>query len=395
MELMKRKTIKKRRKKIRNKNDIIQLLPSKFMNKKIFLILGLALLLSSCSPKIDFENFQKNNDLENIVENEVLLEDVLRGEKILALASENNLFVVDPEFAKPVNIYKFKDKEIPTAKKFGNFKVSPNKKNIVWYSPKSGLISLDIKSKETKIIEPASDFFNTYPYFEFYNQKDILNFIVNEGNTLRQVNLDTNAVNDVNIPYPYGNVFKISPDENLILFVSGFGQSKVNPKFMFTDLITNVSKQFETETNLFERNNVFWAPDSSGILLINGKELDFYPVSDPEKPNNLITLKDDEEIEFVEKVGENIFVFDNKGYWHVYNFYARKEIARAPIVIAKELVNPLFIPWSKNQFLIEETIKNQDNEFNRLWISDFRGNKKIVIDKYNEITLNTQEQILN
>lgn len=364
--------------------------------KSTFLFLILTLSLSACSPKINPDNKANTQNFDNLVESEILLEDVLKGEHVLALSQNNNLFLIDPDFAKPVYIYTFSQSEVPTTGSYGQFKVSPEKKQVVWYSPQSGLLSLDIQTKTTRVIEPASEFFNNYPYFEFYKQKDVLNFITENGNVLKQINLNDLSENLIKIPYPYGNVFKISPNETYVLFVSGYGQSGKNPKFMFTDIYGNNSRQFEATTNFFDRTHVFWTPDSSGILLINGHKLDFYSLLDPNSSTKYISLDEGKNINLIEGINDNIFVYDNDGYWHVYDYLTKKELARTPTAIAQELSNPKFIPWRKTQFLIEETLKNYDDKtFNRLWVSDFRGNKKIIIEKYNELIIDEFKPILD
>lgn len=364
--------------------------------KIFFIFLSLSFFLSACSPQIVPDNKNDNQSFDNLIESEILLEDVLKGKHVLALSQNNNLFLIDPDFAKPVYIYTLNQNEIPTRGSYGQFKVSPEKKQIVWYSPQSGLISLDIHTKTTKIVEPASEFFNQYPYFEFYREKDILNFITANGNVLKQINLNDLSENLIKIPYPYGNVFKISPNEAYVLFVSGYGQSGKNPKFMFTDINGNNSKQFEANTNFFDRTHVFWTPDSSGILLINGHKLDYYSLLNPNISTEYISLEEEKNINLIEGINENIFVYDNNGYWHVYDYLTKKELARTPTAIAQELNSPKFIPWRKTQFLIEETLKNfDDRTFNRLWISDFRGNKKIIIEKYNELIVDEFKPVLD
>jgi hypothetical protein len=53
-------------------------------------------------------------------------------------------------------------------------------------------------------------------------------------------------------------------------------------------------------------------------------------------------------ISSVKRINDKIFVLDKVGYWHVFDYYQRKEVARTPVSIASELNRPRFIPWSES-----------------------------------------------
>jgi hypothetical protein len=163
---------------------------------------------------------------------------------------------------------------------------------------------------------------------------------------------------------------------------------------MFTDYTGNFSQQFFTETNLYDRNQVFWAPDSNGVLMINKNSLEFYSLINPDTAQIMFSLNKDSEIVKAGRIDNSIFILSKKGYWHVYDYKTRKEIARTPDGIAVELNDPEFIPWTQSEFIIEETLVDGDVEFNRLWISDFRGNKKILVPRYNDLIVETQLESL-
>jgi hypothetical protein len=355
----------------------------------IFLTAVAVILVSflRSSPLLRNQAAIQNNP--NIIESNVGIEDIIKGKTLVAVGNGSSLYLIDPDFAKPVEAYTFKEQEAPIKKGFESFFVSPDKNYVVWYSPIKGLLSLHLISKSLTVVNPASDFLNTYPYVEFAGENTLL-YITNNGNELVKVNLSNGQKEVTSIPYPYGNVFKISPNNTSVLFVSGYGQSQDKPKFMYTDIKGRFSNQFTTNTNLFDRTLVFWAPDSTGILLIKENALEFYPLIKPSEATVMFSLPKDNSIVTANRIGNTIFIFSKKGYWHVFDFDTQKEVARTPITIADELSKPKFYPWTSSQFIIEETIINGDTQFNRLWISDFRGNKKILIDRYNELLITTE-----
>ncbi|MGI5827883.1 MAG: hypothetical protein ACOX6V_02555 [Patescibacteria group bacterium] len=361
----------------------------------LFCLLGL--FLTACSPKIDFSQFQlSSKGPENPVENSpISIDDILQGNSLVAFANNNSLYLVDPEFARPLAIYAFKSEEQPPAPEIESFIISPTKQWVVWYTPIKGVMALSIKSQEIYSIYPPNSFLNTNPYLDFSPNSNVVMFITDEGNTLYHHNLANGTVIQAPIPYPYGNVFKLSPNGSMILFVSGYGQTTDKPKFMFTTKGGRSSHQFSTKTNLADRNYVFWAPDSTGVVTINNSTLELYTVINPENPETIVSLNEDNAILSVKCINDKIFVLSKKGYWHVFDYYQRKEVARTPITIASELNKPRSIPWSENQFLIEEIVPDGPAQFKRLWLSDFKGNKKIVVEKYNEVIIQTETPVIN
>jgi len=361
-----------------------------------FILLSLLFLstFSSCSPKIDFSsfNFRSQNPEDIIEQTEISLEDVLAGKSLVAIANNNTLYLIDPEFAKPFPIYSFEKEEQPIKNTVESYLISPTKQWIVWYTPVKGVMALNIQSQKATSIYPPNEFLNTYPYFEFMEGEDLFLFITNNGNGLYHYNLSSLNNFMVDIPYPYGNVFKIAPDSSNVLFVSGYGQTKSRPRFMFTPRQGKAVTQFTAKTNLFDRNYVFWAPDSSGVIMINENTLEFYSLNDPENPQTFISLSEGATITSTKRVKDKIFILSSKGYWHMYDYYSKKEVARSPVEIASELNNPRFIPWSESEFLIEEIVLDGPSQFNRLWVSNFKGSKKIVMERYNEITIQTDPQ---
>jgi hypothetical protein len=360
------------------------------INKKIIFVILPVFLLTACNGKINLD-FIKNKPAPQAINQQVALDDVLKGKKLVALTNQDKLYLVDPEFAQPVLIYTFKNKEKPNNPSFENFYLSPSHQWLVWYSANEGVIALNIKANQSKIIYKSSLFLNTNPFFNFHQNLDIIRFITDDGGILRQINLNDNQEQLINIPYPYGNVFKIDPNEKAILFVSGYGQSQKKAKFMFTDINGNSARQFTSDTNIADRDLVVWAPDSSGVIMPYENKLLFYNFINPEQPEIIYQTKNssDRITNLVIQDGL-IFALNSNGYWHVYDFNQKKEVARTPTSIASDLNKPYFLPWHKDQFLIEEVLEDKGIQFNRLWLSDFKGNKKIIVAKYNETIINTK-----
>ncbi|NMC35708.1 hypothetical protein GYA49_01545 [Candidatus Beckwithbacteria bacterium] len=355
------------------------------------------LFLTACNPSINLDqlkNLGSQKPEDTISQGNINSEDILKADRLVALVYQNKLYLADPDYPKPYPIYEFKHQEQPVRQKLDTFEISPDKQWVVWYTPGKGVLALDTSTKKVQVVNQPSDFLNTNPYFEF-DQGNNLYFITNNGNTLVKTNLTSGERSSVAIPYPYGNVFKVSPDQQHILFISGYGQTEGEPQFMFTDNSGNFLVQFTTKTNLADRHQVIWTPDSRGVAMINGQNLEYYSVNDPNSAQVLFSVGEGDRILNINRVGNDIYLFTSQGYWHVYDYAQGKEVARTPIAIAKELNSPVFYPWKEKQLLIEETLPEGEAQFNRLWVSDLKGNKKMVMDKYHEVIVKTQLQDLD
>lgn len=353
---------------------------------KYFFILVLTIFLfTSCKPQIDLDKLsEQSSNLPKTSISDLSLTDILKAKKLIAIANGNALYLVDPEYPKPYLLYGFNENERPVSRDLQLFSISPSKNWLVWYTPTKGIIALNVLTLETKLIQSADDFLNTYPYVEFAQDQDLLYFIADKGNTFVQVELNNNQSKKIAIPYPYGNVFKIAPDQNKLLFISGFGQSQ-KPQFMITDKEGSLLKQFSAEIDQSFRHSVFWHPNNSGIFMPKANNIQFYAIDKTSEPEIFFSFADDVKILEISLVNMGIFTLTNDGYWHIIDVNTGKETARAPLAIASELQSPKFFPWQDKQFLIEESVSDNLETFNRLWLSDFKGVKKLVMEKYNEV----------
>lgn len=313
----------------------------------------------------------------------------LDGNHPLAVIQAQQIWVVDPDSPDPKPIYSLEDNLIPPTQHLFDLKISPSKRFIAWYSPDTGMISLDLESKQIVTVHPQSDWLNKNPYFNFLNNQDTIAFVDNQGTQLFFIDLTQNTTSSTTIPYPFGNVFRISPDNNHVIFVSGFGQTDKFPQYMITTINGENPKRFVTEATLNRRGLVEWLPDSSGVILVSKpNQILFVSKDSPNQQEVYYQLEDPEkEITDLGLVDNHVYVSENDLAWEIIDITTRKRVARSPVEIAEELYRPTFIPWYDKTFLMEETIRLDSEQFNRLWKSNFVGIKQMVIDKYQESTI--------
>lgn len=315
---------------------------------------------------------------------------IANSQKLVAVLDGLNLIVADPETNTVGLVDQLPSDQLLTQQDFGDLKVSANKQFIVWYAPQSGLISYNLESKSSQVVHPKSDWLDTHPYFDFFGDSDQVLLIDNQGRSLHRYELSTNQSSVVDIPFPYGTVFKISPDLSRILYISGFSIEATDSEFMITNSDGSNPVRFDTQTPIPLRSQTVWMPDSSGVLVLNQDQTGF----------DLIDLEGDiRENYFINNKGgiitevyrrqEKIFFATSENRWHAIDPINRVEVGRAPLEIARDLRRPKFIPWYDNSFLMIETISYNNQQFQRLWHSSFTGVKDLVIEQYNTVNLET------
>ncbi len=372
--------------------------------KKInkFIILIILFSLTSCTIFND-GNKKYQNDKNNTTQStkdisqqeyNQSLKIIQQSPKIIGTINHNNLSITDPISKKSLPIHFFSENEGPTSPIIYPHQFDSSKNWVAWYSPKSGMLALNIKKNIIKKLHPASSFLNTNPYLEFSKKSPIVLFITKDGNILKKINLLTDEEENISIPYPYGNLFKLSPNEEKILFIAGFGQSQGNPQYLFTDSQGNLIKQITTLSNIADRHMVAWMPDSSGMLQVQGTELILYPIDNLDNPINLFSIPTGKHIIDIKVINDNVFLLNDRGYWHIYSISQDKEIARTPQSIASEIKNPKFIPWNFDEFIIREKIEKEDLTYSRFWKSNFKGKKEIILDKFDEQIIKTEPLVI-
>ena len=358
---------------------------NKSLIKRTFFLFFAVLALTGCShPALNL----KPSDQINQPSSTLPLSEVLKGQHPIAFLQLAQLLAVDPEFPDPQTILSLGEKEIPPVVDLFTFKVSPTKHFIVWYAPEKGLLRLNLTSKELATIHEPSSWLNKNPFFAFYNDQDRLSFIDNNGTELVTIDLATSQKDITRIPYPFGNLFVISPDGRKIVFVSGFGQTEKNPQYMFTDIDGANPKRFITNTALPKRHLLAWLPDSSGIVVVaSDSKLLFVSSDKPNIQDTYYQTEGEEEIVDLARIDNLFYLLTAAGRWRVIDTTTRQETGRIPLQIAEELHRPKFYPWFNQTFLIEETLRLDPEEYKRLWLSSYIGVKKNVVGKYQETTI--------
>ncbi len=87
---------------------------------------------------------------------------------------------------------------------------------------------------------------------------------------------------------------------------------------------------------------------------------------------------------------DGILVESAEGDWYLIDFDKRAMLANIPAEIASELHEHRLIPFGDRQFMIEETIESEPEQFKRLWLSDFYGNKFVAVPEYQRTVVNTE-----
>lgn len=356
-----------------------------------FGLLGVTLFLASGCSRTHVENqaaeVSEIQTVENL-ESRVSVTDVLKSPRVLALRQEHTLLLVDPEYGISVPIYTFGKDELPINHKLSDMQVTPDRQWVIWYTPSKGILALNTATQKGKQLYPPSAWLNTNPYLELDDAGRVY-FTSDNGLVLNSIEPATSEHRKVTIPYPFGNVFRISPDGTKVLFTSGYAQDTDKPEFMFTDMNGNMARKFKTDTELFIRHIIAWSPESSLVMMLNGNVVEGYWYDNPEHHEPLFRLPDGSRAVDITRVGKLFFVRSDTGYWHVFDYATKKEIARTPTEIAAELQQPQFFPWSETQFLISEFISVDNTRYSRLWISTLRGSKKLIVPKYNETLVET------
>lgn len=358
---------------------------------KVMVTVCLVFGLSGCMPWRKQDQPQVEvSPTPRFTTSEIQLDDVLKSKQLIALRAGTTLLLVDPEYGVSLPIYEFKPDELPLRVNATDLRVSASKNWIVWYTAAKGVLSLDVRTKHVYTLFPASDWLNTNPYLEM-DEGDHVYFTSDGGLVLNAISLVDRSHQKITIPYPFGNVFRISPDGTKVLFTSGYAQDNDRPEFMFTDLAGSNPRRFKTDTELFIRHVIEWTPDNTMITMLEGNGVTAYAYDNPEKKVELFKLTQGARGIDLERIGKLFYVKSDIGYWHVFDYDQRKEIGRTPAEIAAELRQPQFFPWSENEFLITETMAVDNTRYSRLWLSNLRGSKKLLVPKFGETVVNTED----
>ncbi len=313
------------------------------------------------------------------------LDNLMKSGSLIAVRQSSRLLLLNPETKEFSAVYELGENEIPLGNELFDFVVSKSGKWIVWYTANKGLLVLDVEAGESALVAEASDWVNRNPYFEL-DEDDLLYWIGDDGAILNKFDLETKEKQAIPIPYPFGNIFRVAPNKERFLYITGYSDNAQRPRFMFSDRQGNLQSTFASQVELSSRFNVVWTPDSRGVITLFDGQAWIYPYENPESPTPFVTLSHAEARD-ITRSGDEIFILDSQGYWHKYDYESRKELARIPTDIARELRRPQFHPWGEDMLLINEISQNEENRFQRLWLSNYRGQKTMVLAQFGEATV--------
>jgi hypothetical protein len=360
--------------------------------KRIFitlLLLALAGCDQSTAPDIATENQASSSPVEEFFSK------LSAGERLLAIANQGSLELVSPEQQLKTQVYQF-DNNQPSRLSLDSFLTSPDGKFVVWYAPTVGIMSLNVREGQVEIISAPTEWFTANPFLVMDDTQNQVSYIDNEGKTRFNYNLDTKEINQIEIPYPYGTRFVISPDKQKTVYIAGFGQSQGQPSFLLTNNQTNTDINFTTQSELADRNTLVFTSDSQAFVVIeDGHFLMKYPVDNVKIPQIFANLSGEGRIVDLVGLGELIFVKLVGGDLLVLDRNSGANVNRIPGEIVEGLNRAQIIPWSKDKLIIYEVLSSFEEQFSRLWVSDFRGNKKILVPEFYRISQVTPEAIPN
>lgn len=338
----------------------------------VLFLAGCNFPLSSLSPSKQQQDPQSTPTVEQMQ----------NSQQLLAVKNGWDLILVDPAESLSLSVYQLQTDQQPITDELFTFQVSPSKKYIVWYSPLSGILKLNLQTGKVDNLRSASKWLNQYPYLSFHGNQDKLSFIDEQGSKFFTINLESNAATVIDIPYPFGNLFRISPNLSSVLFISGFLQNDQQPQYLITTIQGTQPILFTQEISHNKRSYIDWHPDSTGIVMVNDQnKLIYLSISEIHTPNILHEFGQNNVTNFYRHENK-FFVQTDNSKWHVYDPIQRARIASIPLAIAQELHRPKFYPWYDRHFLIVETLRLDPEQFNRLWISDYVGVKTNILDKY-------------
>lgn len=347
-------------------------------------LLTSSLLLYGCNTR---STSQLHQETEEVTADSINLDAIYKAKYLFAVINKNIIQVASSDGLSPVEVYKLNGDELPPAFNLFDIKISPSNKYLVWYSPVKGVLSLKIGENSTQVLRSPNKWLDNNPYFSFDHDLDVLYMVDDEGASFYRIDLETLDSKRIEVPFPFGNDYRISPDMSKVIFVSAFGQTEENPEYMFTTIEGKDPVRFTTKASLNLRQKVYWFPDSSKVITIGeGSELITieYGQQTPE------IFYEDPQGETISDLSlkENLLYYQtDQGWWHVLDVDTLEEVGRIPKQITNDIHRPKFIPWYDQSFLIEETIKLDPQQFKRLWITNYTGTKKQIIDHFDDITV--------
>ena len=257
------------------------------------LLAGCSLPFATPSDSQSSDNSAGNQQLE---QTQLPLEQLDKQPDLIAVRKNNQLWLVNPSKSQQALLVELKPNQVALGSQLSStYLISPTKQWLIWYHPITGLWAVNLRDQNIHNPFPSTEWLNRNPYFEFAPNSNTVYFITDQGQVLNSLNLDDNSRVQINVPYPFGNEFRVSPDGQQILFIAGFDQSQSsNQQFMLTDLQGQQPVMFSSG-NLHQRYQAGWMPDSQAVVVINNHQLLQHPVSNPQQATVLFSLADNQQ----------------------------------------------------------------------------------------------------
>ncbi len=262
------------------------------------------------------------------------------------------------------------------------FRVSADQKYVVWFVPGKGMVRFNTVKKSVDVFYEPTEWFYENPYFSFLGKQNTLILIDKKGSEDVWINLDTQETSTRSVPYPFGTLFLLSPDLQRIAYVEGYGQTVGKPTYLITTISGEPVTQFETSAEIANRTMISWMPDSRSLITVeDGRKLVRYPLEQAAHAELIYDLPEGESIVSFE-VQNSLLLLGTPSFWYLYDMETSKLLRRLPIEAMAQLSRPRITWFDRNTFYVEEDVKSFEQTFKRLWLSDWTGEKRIIIPSY-------------
>jgi hypothetical protein len=296
---------------------------------------------------------------------------------------DNALLQVFPATRTVETIGTLENDVIPPGMNLNTFEISPSGSYIVWFHPNKGMLTYSLKTGSIDVLASPSSWFSAIPFYRFSKNDDLLYFVDNRGSVLHRINLETKGDQTFDIAQPVGSYFVLSPDEERLVHIPGFGIDTDYPEHWVTKLSDGTGIRFVTSSELADRYQISWRFDGSALFSIdNGNTIRAYPINDLESPISVGVFLDKGRFVQLSTIDALLFAETNTRDWFVYDQEKDVLTDTIPSSVTSGLSKATIIPYSAKLVLIEEVVQDFDLQFNRLWVSDFRGVRSILVPEY-------------
>jgi hypothetical protein len=339
-------------------------------------MLGLTFWLGGCQARL--------NEAENEAESLSYL-----GADSVLLYQDKRLVNINTVTGLETASYPIPDEFLPVSFEYERtFKASADGSLVVWFVPAKGLVSWSLPKRTVKVVYEPTDWFYENPYFKFFGKTHDLMLVDKRGTEVVRLNLDDESYTTQAIPYPFGTIFKLSPDLTKILYIEGYQQTAGSPRYLITTLEGEEVARIRTNAEVADRAMVGWTEDSRQIITIeNQDEIAAYTVEASSKRSVLYTLAENERVVELSQQGRWLFI-GSRAYWYLFDTREMKLVRRLPVEAMSQLNRPKFVfaKDSAEKFFVEENIRSFETVHKRLWESDWSGEKRIVVPQYGVTT---------